>query len=141
MSTAARPPEGISKSAEEFLGLLEKWKQLNNPAAQDSQEEPAADKMVFYFRLWAANNFVFTNDAMSMDWRLRNAPLLVSVMTHLLARAKDAVLSTPQMLDPESKTYILIRFVDARTDSTFTCSRVATCAFLQDAVRRRRRIG
>ncbi|KAF9890253.1 hypothetical protein FE257_006165 [Aspergillus nanangensis] len=42
------------------------------------------ENQVFRFNLWCSNNFIFAPTRASMDWRLRDAPLLESGMVELL---------------------------------------------------------
>ncbi|KAL4898869.1 hypothetical protein BDW74DRAFT_184293 [Aspergillus multicolor] len=42
------------------------------------------ENQVFRFNLWVSNNLIFASAKASMDWRLRNAPLLESSMVELL---------------------------------------------------------
>ncbi|OQV08585.1 hypothetical protein CLAIMM_12832 [Cladophialophora immunda] len=89
-------PAEISNRAAECLQLLERWRR------EDASGLPSAENAVFLFRLWAANNFVFTNDRMCLDWRLRNVAVLASVVRDLLDSFKTALSSKlEKILDRE----------------------------------------
>lgn len=55
--------------------------------------EPDIENEIFRFNLWAANNFILAPGRASMDWRLRNAPLLQSTMVELLDDLKVDLIS------------------------------------------------
>jgi len=80
-------PAVISGRAEECLGLLETWQR------DDLLNIHRAKNAASLFRLWAANNFVFTGDRMSLDWRLRNAAVIASVINGLLDSLKRSLSS------------------------------------------------
>lgn len=67
-----------------FQERLEKLPALS-PPAQDIENS------LFRFNLWTSNNFVFAAQRASMDWRLRNAPTLHSVMLELLDDLKSSL--------------------------------------------------
>ncbi|GKZ59151.1 hypothetical protein AnigIFM49718_005012 [Aspergillus niger] len=71
----------IASRAAECAQLFDKYARTldgDELLKQDMENE------IFRFNLWAANNFILTPGRASMDWRLRNAPLLQSTMAELL---------------------------------------------------------
>jgi hypothetical protein len=80
----------IADGAEECSQLFDKW--LKSSAGDELQD---AENQIFRFNLWAANNFIFAPTRGSMDWRLRNAPLLESAMVDLLDDLKSNLISMP----------------------------------------------
>lgn len=78
----------IATQARELDGLLESWR-TQFPAGSPEIEQ--ADNQVFRFNLWTSNNFVFESPRASMDWRLRNAPLLQSTLEDLLNDLKSSL--------------------------------------------------
>lgn len=71
-------PSDISTRAERCIRLFERW-QLSNDSKSPEPENSAA-----LFRLWTMNNFVFTQDHMCLDWRLRNTGVIATVVKDLL---------------------------------------------------------
>ncbi|KAJ5915595.1 hypothetical protein N7466_011528 [Penicillium verhagenii] len=71
----------IADRATEVVVLLEKWRTSFSPASSSIDE---AENQLFRFNLWASNNSIFESRRASMDWRLRNAPLIQSAMEDLL---------------------------------------------------------
>ncbi|GLB14826.1 hypothetical protein AtubIFM61612_004628 [Aspergillus tubingensis] len=59
--------------------------------------EPDIENEIFRFNLWAANNFILAPGRASMDWRLRNAPLLQSTMVELLDDLKVDLIKQPTL--------------------------------------------
>ncbi|KAJ0421436.1 hypothetical protein BJY00DRAFT_108879 [Aspergillus carlsbadensis] len=67
------------------------------------------ENQIFRFNLWSANNFVFAPIRASMDWRLRNAPLLESSMCELLDDLQSTLIrQTAVMRNPniQSQTHL-----------------------------------
>ncbi|KAL2818529.1 hypothetical protein BDW59DRAFT_152021 [Aspergillus cavernicola] len=52
------------------------------------------ENQIFRFNLWSANNFIFAPTRASMDWRLRNAPLLESTMVELLDDLRSSLIKS-----------------------------------------------
>ena len=77
-------PTTISSRVEQCLRLLDTWKSNDESSSQ-------ADDAVSLLRLWATNNFVFTNDRMSLDWRLRHVEVLASVINDLLDEFRSSI--------------------------------------------------
>ncbi|KAJ6016171.1 hypothetical protein N7540_010762 [Penicillium herquei] len=94
MSIAARAREAANK--------FEEWK--DSVSESDLQVEYIENQM-FRFNLWTFNNYVFESPRASMDWRLRNAPLLLSTMEDLLEDLKTSLLGVRP--EPESVEAIL----------------------------------
>lgn len=71
----------IAAQAKKVAYLFEEWreKSAHNPTELDH-----AENQQFRFNLWMSNNYVVDSPRASMDWRLRNAPLLQSTMGDLL---------------------------------------------------------
>ncbi|KAL2785822.1 hypothetical protein BJX66DRAFT_342728 [Aspergillus keveii] len=63
---------------------------LQAAPTEDARQE--WENQIFRFNLWSANNFVFAPIRASMDWRLRNAPLLESSMCELLEDLQSALI-------------------------------------------------
>ncbi|KAK4207523.1 hypothetical protein QBC37DRAFT_379987 [Rhypophila decipiens] len=86
---ASNIPNAISDQAEECLKQLEYWKKV------DKQYTSRADDAISLFRIWCIDNFVFTNDEMCLDWRLRNVPVfsasIQSLFEDMLASVRKAV--------------------------------------------------
>lgn len=76
-----RPTMSIAAQAKTAANLFEEWreKSANNPTNLEHVEN-----QLFRFNLWTSNNYVLESSRASMDWRLRNAPLLQSTMDDLL---------------------------------------------------------
>ena len=79
-------PSDISTRAEECLRLFERWH-----ISDDPRPPPEAKNSAALFRLWATNNFVFTQNYMSLDWRLRNAGVIATVIQDLLDSLKTSL--------------------------------------------------
>lgn len=80
----------IASRAAECAQLFDKYARTldgDELLKQDMENE------IFRFNLWAANNFILTPGRASMDWRLRNAPLLQSTMAELLDDLKADLIS------------------------------------------------
>lgn len=82
----------ISEKAAECAQLFDEWLKSS---ASDELLVQDAENQIFRFNLWAANNFIFAPVRASMDWRLRNTPLLESAMTDLLDNLKTNLISMP----------------------------------------------
>ncbi|KAL3447674.1 hypothetical protein BJX65DRAFT_307737 [Aspergillus insuetus] len=63
---------------------------------EDARQE--WENQIFRFNLWSANNFVFAPTRASMDWRLRNAPLLESSMCELLDDLQSSLIRCTAMM-------------------------------------------
>lgn len=79
----------IATQARELDGLFESWR-TQFPAGSPEIEQ--AENQVFRFNLWTSNNFVLESPRASMDWRLRNAPLLQSTLEDLLSDLKSSLI-------------------------------------------------
>jgi hypothetical protein len=77
----------IATKAAECSRLFDEWSK--SPAFLT----PDVENQIFRFNLWITNNFVFAPTRGSMDWRLRNAPLLESAMVDLLDDLKSNLIS------------------------------------------------
>ncbi|KAL4884462.1 hypothetical protein BJY04DRAFT_8981 [Aspergillus karnatakaensis] len=64
------------------------------------------ENQMFRFNLWCENNFVFASRRASMDWRLRNAPLLESSVCELLDDLQSHLLCT-RLQQPDHWSTIL----------------------------------
>jgi hypothetical protein len=75
------PGMSIAAQAKRAADLFEEWREKStlNPTGLEQ-----AENQLFRFNLWTSNNYVLENPRASMDWRLRNAPLLRSAMGDLL---------------------------------------------------------
>jgi hypothetical protein len=71
---------------------------LQAAPTEDARQE--WENQIFRFNLWSANNFVFAPIRASMDWRLRNAPLLESSMCELLEDLQSALIRADSALNP-----------------------------------------
>jgi hypothetical protein len=71
---------------------------LQLTATEDARLE--WENQIFRFNLWSANNFVFAPTRASMDWRLRNAPLLESSMCELLDDLQSSLIRTTPGFQP-----------------------------------------
>jgi hypothetical protein len=100
LTVAKNVPVDISNRAAECLQLLERWKR------KDASGLPPAQNAVFLFRLWATNNFVFTNDRMCLDWRLRNIAVLASVIRDLLDSFKTTLSSKFEKIPDHEWLYL-----------------------------------
>jgi hypothetical protein len=80
----------IAARAAECSQLFDKWLKAS---AGDEFLTQNAENQIIRFNLWAANNFVFAPTRGSMDWRLRNAPLLESAMVDLLDDLRSNIIS------------------------------------------------
>ncbi|KAL2855689.1 hypothetical protein BJX68DRAFT_264043 [Aspergillus pseudodeflectus] len=69
---------------------------LQLTATEDARLE--WENQIFRFNLWSANNFVFAPTRASMDWRLRNAPLLESSMCELLDDLQSSLIRCTAMM-------------------------------------------
>lgn len=71
----------IADRVSEAVSLLEGWKGSFYPGCPQAAE---AENQMFRFNLWTSNNVIFTSPRASMDWILRNNPILLSTMEDLL---------------------------------------------------------
>ncbi|CAI7654372.1 unnamed protein product [Penicillium manginii] len=92
----------IAKKAKKAADLFDQWREKSTLS---STELEYAENQLFRFNLWTSNNYVFESPRASIDWRLRNAPLLQSAMDDLL---DDLIMSligaqnTPRQLETEN---------------------------------------
>ncbi|KAH8692087.1 hypothetical protein BGW36DRAFT_386928 [Talaromyces proteolyticus] len=77
----------IATGAAQCDRLFEKW--MKAIADHETALMQGAENQVFRFNLWTANNFIYAPTRASMDWRLRNAPFLESVLIDLLDDLKS----------------------------------------------------
>jgi hypothetical protein len=80
----------IAARAAECSRLFHEWLKSSTDDEFLTQD---TENQIFRFNLWAANNFIFAPTRGSMDWRLRNAPLLESAMVELLDNLKSNLIS------------------------------------------------
>ncbi|CRG86143.1 Importin beta-like protein KAP120 [Talaromyces islandicus] len=91
----------IATRAKECELLFQEWLEKLpgvSPPAQD------VENSLFRFNLWTSNNFVYAARRASMDWRLRNAPTLHSVMLELLDDLKSILNRHVSTQDPVENT-------------------------------------
>ncbi|KAL5364474.1 hypothetical protein BJX96DRAFT_133061 [Aspergillus floccosus] len=75
----------IDASAAECTLLFESIRQV--PGGDDVKQE--CESLIFRFNIWCENDFIIAPTRVSMDWRLRDAPLLESAMVELLDDLKS----------------------------------------------------
>ncbi|CAI7673710.1 unnamed protein product [Penicillium pancosmium] len=71
----------IAAQAKRAADLFEEWREKSALSPTGLEH---AENQLFRFNLWTSNNYVLESPRASMDWRLRNAPLLQSAMGDLL---------------------------------------------------------
>ncbi|KAJ5741665.1 hypothetical protein N7533_011074 [Penicillium manginii] len=93
----------IATKAKKAADLFEQWRERSLLL---STELEYAENQLFRFNLWTSNNYIFESPRASMDWRLRNAPLLQSAMNDLL---EDLILNLiGQSISPFTQSFMLI---------------------------------
>ncbi|KAJ5707613.1 hypothetical protein N7488_007414 [Penicillium malachiteum] len=114
----------IAARAREAANTFEEWK--DSASGSSGLEVEEIENQMFRFNLWIFNNYVFESPRASMDWRLRNAPLLLSTMEDLLEDLNTSLLYRVKALRDSTEDGIVrpkSESVEAILDQLFRFSR------------------